>query len=56
MLMQNLSQSDQFTFDLNHFQVEELEERLENKWEGSAEVGANQTEGVYGKVKITKTF
>jgi hypothetical protein len=32
--MQNLTRQDELPFDLAHFQVEELEERLENKWQG----------------------
>ena len=32
MLTQNLTKQDELPFELAHFQVEELEERLENKW------------------------
>lgn len=32
--MQNLSKQNEMPFELAHFQVEELEERLENCWQG----------------------
>jgi hypothetical protein len=35
VLTQNLTKQDELPFDLAHFQVEELEERLENKWGNS---------------------
>lgn len=53
--MQNLTKQNVLPFDLAHFQVEELEQRLENKW-GCNEPTVEITENPDGTFTRTETL